>query len=77
MVRGFAALIVLLMSLPALAADIGVLMRPTPIYIAPDTASLSTSTLPCAVGWTPPMSTLWRSAASRRHCSIAIRNSFT
>jgi outer membrane protein assembly factor BamD (BamD/ComL family) len=39
MVLRFAALIVVLMSLPALAADIGVLMRPTPIYIAPDTTS--------------------------------------
>src|SRR6266478_6715655 len=44
MVRGLAALIVLLMSLPALAADIGVLMRPTPIYIAPDTTSQKLTT---------------------------------
>src|SRR3954462_14920435 len=39
MFRRFAWVMVLLMSLPALAAEIGVLMRPTPIYIAPDTTS--------------------------------------
>src|SRR3954451_23849715 len=39
MLRRFAALIVLSLPLRALAADIGVLMRPTPIYIAPDTTS--------------------------------------
>ena len=44
MFRGFVALIVLLVSLPALAADIGVLMRPTPIYIAPDTTSQKLTT---------------------------------
>src|SRR3954464_4497488 len=44
MFRRFACVMVLLMSLPALAADIGVLMRPTPIYIAPDTTSQKLST---------------------------------
>jgi hypothetical protein len=39
MFRRLACVMVLLLSLPALAADIGVLMRPTPIYIAPDTTS--------------------------------------
>jgi len=39
MFRRFAALLVLSLSLPALAADIAVLMRPTPLYIAPDTTS--------------------------------------
>src|SRR5437879_4136138 len=44
MMRRFAALIVVLISLPALAANIGVLMRPTPIYIAPDTTSQKLTT---------------------------------
>src|SRR3954464_8023184 len=44
MFRRFACVMVLLMSLPALAADIGVLMRPTPIYISPDTTSQKLST---------------------------------
>src|SRR3954470_17740013 len=39
MFRRFVGLLVLSLSLPALAADIGVLMRPTPLYIAPDTTS--------------------------------------
>src|SRR3954468_24907579 len=39
MLRRFAALLVLSLSVPAVAADIGVLMRPTPLYIAPDTTS--------------------------------------
>src|SRR2546423_14921227 len=44
MFRRFACVMVLLMSVPAIAADIGVLMRPTPIYIAPDTTSQKLST---------------------------------
>ena len=39
MFRRFATLLVLSVSIPALAADIAVLMRPTPLYIAPDTTS--------------------------------------
>jgi outer membrane protein assembly factor BamD (BamD/ComL family) len=38
------AVLTFLMSLPAFAADIGVLMRPTPIYIAPDTTSQKLTT---------------------------------
>jgi hypothetical protein len=44
MFRRFACMMVLLMSLPAFAADIGILMRPTPIYISPDTTSQKLST---------------------------------
>ena len=44
MFRRFACSIVLVMSLPALAAEIGVLMRPTPIYISPDTTSQKLTT---------------------------------
>ena len=44
MVRRLAVAIGLLLSMPALAADIGVLMRPTPIYIAPDTTSQKLTT---------------------------------
>ena len=39
MIRRFAVLICLVVALPSFAAEIGVLMRPTPIYIAPDTTS--------------------------------------
>src|SRR5438067_7026780 len=44
MVRNFKVLALLLMSLPACAAEIGVLMRPTPIYLAPDTTSQKLTT---------------------------------
>lgn len=44
MVRRFAALILVMVSLPALAAEIGVLMRPTSIYLAPDTTSQKLTT---------------------------------
>ena len=44
MFRRSACMMVLLLSLPAFAADIGILMRPTPIYISPDTTSQKLST---------------------------------
>src|SRR5216110_1462289 len=44
MLARLAVLMVLLISLPAFAADIAVLMRPTPIYIAPDTTSQKLTT---------------------------------
>src|SRR4051795_2129657 len=39
MLRRFVVAILLMSALPAFTAEIGVLMRPTPIYIAPDTTS--------------------------------------
>src|SRR3954464_4964860 len=39
MFRKLAVVVLALAALPAFAAEIGVLMRPTPIYIAPDTTS--------------------------------------
>src|SRR3954466_544774 len=39
MVRNLAVVVLALAALPSFAAEIGVLMRPTPIYIAPDTTS--------------------------------------
>ncbi len=44
MVRRFTIWLFLLVALPALAADIGVLIRPTPIYLAPDTTSQKLTT---------------------------------